>query len=70
MSQDALRAEQQDIENQIRKDMDDEQANERRQEHAEVAEAVLESNPDDFSQEQDMSQHAMQAAVNSQAALS
>ena len=38
-------------------------------ERAEVAAAVLESNPNDFSEEHDMSLQAMQANVNSQAAM-
>ena len=38
-------------------------------EHAEVAEAVLESNPNDFSEEHDLSMNAMHANVNSQAAM-
>jgi len=38
-------------------------------EHAEVAQAVMESNPDDFSAEHDMSAQAMHVNANSAAAL-
>ena len=39
-------------------------------EQAEIAEAVMESHPNDFSAEHDMSAQAMQANANSAAALS
>lgn len=55
MSQKALVDEQKDIENQMKEEQNQEDFDRDAAEHAEVAAAVLESNPNDFSQEQDLS---------------
>ena len=67
MTHTALVKEQIDIENQIRKQMSNNMADRDAREQAEVAEAVLESNPNDFSEEHDLSVQALGA--NSQAAM-
>ena len=69
MSQHGLIAEQQDIENQIMQQQMDRDGERNAAERAEVARAALESNPNEFSEEQDLSIQAMQANVNSQAAM-
>ena len=69
MGQAGLIEEQQDIENQILHEQQERASDIHAAEHAEVAEAVLESNPNDFSEEHDLSMNAMQAQVNSQAAM-
>ena len=58
-------AEQRDIENQILQEQQERVGERDAAERAEVAQVAMESNPNDFSEENDMSLQGMQANVNS-----